>query len=656
MKISCLLVGALLCGVGARAEVAVNVERNSSGSPAFKFSKIPSPSRTDAAMGGKFTISEGTADQNGAGLEALNDGKLPAEEDQPSRNFFFNAGSEGGKLQLDLGKIVPVKQINSYSWHTDARAPQVYVVYGKKGENWEKIAAVDTTAKGPGGQVGVSIENAGGILGEFQFLRFDVAATEKGNMFAQTFFSEIDVIDRDAPVVAENAAGEKAEEIKRSINFASNGVDYTFTVDASGAPDLADWAEKNLLKVSKEWYPKLVEMLPSEGYQAPTNVTLRFRDNMGGTPASAGGNGINLNTTWYRNNLQGEAVGAVVHEMVHVVQNWGRARRNNPNATRAPGWLQEGIPDYIRWFLYEPESRGADITARNLSRAKYDASYRVTGNFINYVTLKYDKDVTRKLNAAAREGKYTDDLWKEYTGKTLAELGDEWVETNKARLAKAAELTKLSDEEKAAGWKYIFNAADLTGWSNFKSNKIKTGWQVKDGVLICEDPHNASDLCTREEFGWFELELEYNISHAGNSGIIFHVSKEGGATWASGPEFQLEDNAAAADPQRCGWLYALYQPPVDPATGKPLDATKPPGEWNKVRLVVGPDKCEHYINGVKYFEYNLDSDDFKARVAKSKFGKMPLFAKVHKGALALQGDHGQVSFRNIKVRPIEAKN
>jgi hypothetical protein len=87
-----------------------------------------------------------------------------------------------------------------------------------------------------------------------------------------------------------------------------------------------------------------------------------------------------------------------------------------------------------------------------------------------------------------------------------------------------------------------------------------------------------------------------------------------------------------------------------------VDATKPAGEWNKVRLVISSKGCEHWINGVKYFDYIIGSEDFNARVAKSKFASMPMFAKVPKGAIALQGDHGQVSFRNIKVRPIEAKN
>jgi hypothetical protein len=99
-------------------------------------------------------------------------------------------------------------------------------------------------------------------------------------------------------------------------------------------------------------------------------------------------------------------------------------------------------------------------------------------------------------------------------------------------------------------------------------------------------------------------------------------------------------------------LYALYQPPTDPKTGKTLDATKPAGEWNHILLLISPEKCVHEINGVKYFEYVLGSQDFKDRVAKSKFASMPGFAKYDKGYIALQGDHGQVCFRNIKIRPV----
>ena len=216
-------------------------------------------------------------------------------------------------------------------------------------------------------------------------------------------------------------------------------------------------------------------------------------------------------------------------------------------------------------------------------------------------------------------------------------------------------INSLSSREQAAGWKLLFSGNDLSGWHNFKSETIRPGWQVKAGALCCIDPKNAGDIVTAEQFGWFELELDYNISHAGNSGIMYHVTDAANSAWGTGPEFQLEDNAEAHDPVRCGWLYALYQPPIDPKTGKTLDATKPVGEWNHVRLVISPAKCEHIINGVKYFDYVLGSEDFKSRVAKSKFGKSAHFAKYDRGYIALQGDHGQVSFRNIKIRPIESK-
>jgi len=211
----------------------------------------------------------------------------------------------------------------------------------------------------------------------------------------------------------------------------------------------------------------------------------------------------------------------------------------------------------------------------------------------------------------------------------------------------------LTAEEKAAGWKLLFDGKDLSGWHNFKKEGVRPGWQVKDGTLACVDPHNAGDLVTSDKYDWFELQLDYNISEGGNSGIMYHVTDAGGAVWATGPEIQLEDNAKAADPQRCGWLYGLYKPADDPKTGKTLDATKPAGQWNHMRIVISPEKCTHEVNGVKYVEYVLGSDDFKQRVAKSKFGSMPNFAKSDIGYISLQGDHGQVAFRKIKIRPLK---
>ena len=238
--------------------------------------------------------------------------------------------------------------------------------------------------------------------------------------------------------------------------------------------------------------------------------------------------------------------------------------------------------------------------------------------------------------------------------KHLARLTLALAATLQITAAGDADINTLTPDESAAGWRLLFNGTNFDGWHNFKSDSIRPGWQIKDGTLACVDPHQAGDIVTADKFSWFELQLDYNISEAGNSGIMFHVTDAGGAVWATGPEFQLEDNQKAADPIRCGWLYALYQPPIDDKTGKILDATKPVGEWNHVRLLVSPEKCVHEINGVKYFEYVLGSEDFTNRVAHTKFASMPNFAKSDTGSIALQGDHGSVAFRNIKIRPLPA--
>jgi len=218
----------------------------------------------------------------------------------------------------------------------------------------------------------------------------------------------------------------------------------------------------------------------------------------------------------------------------------------------------------------------------------------------------------------------------------------------------AQSTNQLTEDEKKAGWKLLFDGKSTDGWHSFRKEGVAPGWQVKDGTLACVDPHTAGDIVTNDKYDWFELSIEYNISEAGNSGIMFHVTDDGRYIWATGPEIQLEDNIKAADPERCGWMYQLYKPAIDEKTGKPLDATKPVGEWNHIRIVIAPPPAtsEVDVNGVKYYDFVYNSDDFKARIAKSKFARMKNFAKFDSGYLGLQGDHGAVSFRNIKLRPI----
>jgi hypothetical protein len=205
-------------------------------------------------------------------------------------------------------------------------------------------------------------------------------------------------------------------------------------------------------------------------------------------------------------------------------------------------------------------------------------------------------------------------------------------------------LNQLTEKEKGSGWKLLFDGKTTEGWRNYKKSEIGSGWKVTDGALT-RTAEGAGDIITKDEYGAFELSLEYKISKGGNSGLMFHVGEEGNAPWHTGPEIQIQDNEAGRDPQKAGWLYQLYK--------SDTDATKPAGEWNQLRIVISPEKCEQYMNGVKYCEYVKGSDDWNARVAKSKFAKMPQFGKLTRGHICLQ-DHGnEVAFRNIKIRVLE---
>jgi hypothetical protein len=214
-KLILVVAAATLAGLTAQAEIKVTVDHNPNGQATaeFKFKHVPSPSTNDVATGARFVIAEGERDDNSGDLAVLNDGKLPTEQDQPDANFFFDAGTEGGRLLLDLNGPVNVQQVNTYSWHPNTRGPQIYKLYasdgaagdfnGKPGRGidpekcgWKLIAKVNTAPKtgDGGGQWGVSISDTNGALGKYRYLLFDVVSTEDDDEFGNTFYSEIDVI------------------------------------------------------------------------------------------------------------------------------------------------------------------------------------------------------------------------------------------------------------------------------------------------------------------------------------------------------------------------------------------------------------------------------------------------------------------------------
>jgi hypothetical protein len=206
----------LLPAITAHAQVRITIDHNDNktASSEFKFERVPSPARNDAGAKAILTLVDAEADGNSADLSALNDGLLPDAEDQPRRNFFLNTGTGGGRLRMDLGSVIGIAQINSYSWHSSSRGPQLYRVWASDGVDpnfnaepkgtidpakcgWKSIAIVDTrTDEEDGGQYGVSITDASGSLGRFRYLLFDLYPVEVADSSGNTFYSEIDVVAR----------------------------------------------------------------------------------------------------------------------------------------------------------------------------------------------------------------------------------------------------------------------------------------------------------------------------------------------------------------------------------------------------------------------------------------------------------------------------
>ena len=132
---------------------------------------------------------------------------------------------------------------------------------------------------------------------------------------------------------------------------------------------------------------------------------------------------------------------------------------------------------------------------------------------------------------------------------------------------------------------------------------------------------------------------------------MFYVTTEGGETYHSGPEYQILDNATHPDGKNpltsAGSCYAIYAPT--------RDVTRPIGQWNESRIVINKGKAEHWLNGEKVVQYDMNSDEWKAKVLGSKFKEWPIFGVARRGHIAIQQHGARVAFRNLKIKTLDAK-
>ncbi len=188
-----------------------------------------------------------------------------------------------------------------------------------------------------------------------------------------------------------------------------------FTVICTDAPELREWTEETA-RLCEQWYDSLNDFLTAKDTHPTDRITLTMTRRYRGVAAASMEQGtIRCAVNWFEKHRDDQ--GAVIHETLHIIQ-----RYPGYGTPRAPSWLVEGIDDYVRFFFYEPGKAGP-VPKR---AAQYDASYRITATFLDYLMRIYDKEIIHKLDAALRAGIYKPALFEEATGKSVHALNDEW--------------------------------------------------------------------------------------------------------------------------------------------------------------------------------------------------------------------------------------
>jgi len=222
-----------------------------------------------------------------------------------------------------------------------------------------------------------------------------------------------------------------------------------------------------------------------------------------------------------------------------------------------------------------------------------------------------------------------------------------WKELEKNSLANT-----LSKGEKKAGWQLLFDGKTTEGWHGYNMNTFPDCWAVEDGALTMNTSGSGEslDILTSEVYRNFAFSVEYKLTKAANSGIIYQIKEDTlyKFPYETGPEFQVIDHENWPDPledwQINGANYAMYPPAAK--------IYKPVGEWNRLLLIVNGNNVTQILNGEVVVQYEKYSEEWLTRKNSGKWLAFPDWGKFDEGKISLQNHGTKVWYRSVKIKVI----
>jgi type 1 glutamine amidotransferase len=225
---------------------------------------------------------------------------------------------------------------------------------------------------------------------------------------------------------------------------------------------------------------------------------------------------------------------------------------------------------------------------------------------------------------------HREDVWENPIYQKHILEGVRWalglVEADATPQSTAASLTPSETQQ---GFKLLFNGKDLSGWK-LRNPDGRASWSVQNGMLInlVTPSDHGNDLVSDEKFKDFIVRYEYMIPKNANSGFYLRGRYE----------VQIFDDYLTdrAEPSGNGALYNFKAPASF--------VSRAPGEWQSAEAVIRGDKVTVKLNDIKVHD--------EVKIDHATGGELDRNLS-EPGPVMLQGDHGSIAFRRIRIKPLE---